>query len=156
MVAGALQRERGFTYIGVLVLVALMGIGLAAAGEVWQTMQKREKERELLFIGQEFRLALARYASHTPAKMRRAPLTLEELLQDPRHPGMQRYLRKIYVDPMTGSTEWGLVKGPAGEIYGVHSQSADEPLKKSNFARADRSFEGATKYSDWVFMQARN
>ena len=155
MVAGAFQRERGFTYIGVLVLVALVGIGLAAAGQVWHTAAKREKERELLFIGQEFRTALNRYAKHTPGKEKRAPMSLEELLRDPRHPGIQRYLRKIYVDPMTGSTEWGLVKGPAGEIHGVHSLSTDAPLKKANFALADRRFEGATKYSDWVFMQAR-
>ena len=155
MVAGVFQRERGFTYIGVLVLVALMGIALASAGQVWHTALKREKERELLFIGQEFRLALHRYAKHTPAKERRAPMSLEELLQDPRHPDIRRYLRKIYVDPMTGGTEWGLVKGPAGEIQGVHSLSTDEPLKKANFALADRRFEGATKYSDWVFMQSR-
>jgi type II secretory pathway pseudopilin PulG len=155
MVAGSFQRERGFTYIGVLVLVALVGIGLTAAGQVWHTALKREKERELLFIGQEFRLALYRYAKHTPGKEKRAPLSLEELLRDPRHPGIQRYLRKIYVDPMTGSTEWGLVKGPAGEIHGVHSLSTDEPLKKANFALPDRSFEGAKQYSDWVFMQPR-
>lgn len=156
MVAVVFQRERGFTYIGVLVLVALMGIALAAAGQVWHTMQKREKERELLFIGQQFRLALFQYAKHTPDKARRAPMSLEELLQDPRYPGIQRYLRKMYVDPMTGSTEWGLLKGPAGEIHGVYSKSTEEPLKKSNFALPDRKFEGATKYSDWVFMQARN
>jgi type II secretory pathway pseudopilin PulG len=154
MVAGASQRERGFTYIGVLVLVALVGIGLAAAGQVWHTAAKREKERELLFIGQEFRLALYRYAKHTPGKEKRAPMSLEELLQDPRYPGIQRYLRKIYVDPMTGGTDWGLIKGAAGEIHGVHSLSTDEPLKKANFALADRRFEGAKKYSDWVFMQA--
>jgi type II secretory pathway pseudopilin PulG len=156
MVAGAFQRERGFTYIGVLVLVAMIGVALAAAGQVWHTAQQREMERELLFIGKQFRLALSRYARHTPDKTRRAPQTLEELLQDPRYPGIQRYLRKIYVDPMTGGTEWGLVKGPAGEIYGVHSLSDDEPLKKGNFSLADRNFEGSMKYSDWVFMQGRN
>jgi hypothetical protein len=32
----------------------------------------------------------------------------------------------------------------------------EEPMKKSNFNRAERQFEGMTKYSDWVFMRARN
>jgi type II secretory pathway pseudopilin PulG len=153
--SGALvfQREGGFTYIGVLVLVALMGLVLAAAGQDWHTLQQREKEQELLFIGKQFRLALNRYAKHTPGQAKRAPLHLEELLQDPRYPGIQRYLRKIYPDPMTGSTEWGLITGPNGEIYGVHSLSDDEPVKKSNFGFADRQFEGKMKYSDWVFMR---
>jgi type II secretory pathway pseudopilin PulG len=152
--ASVFRRERGFTYIGVLVLVALMGITLAAAGQVWHTLQQREKEQELLFIGHQFRLALNRYAHHTPGQAGRAPLNLEGLLRDPRHPGIQRYLRKIYLDPMTGSAEWGLITGPGGEIYGVHSLSGGEPLKKSNFGLADKPFEGKTKYSDWVFMQA--
>jgi hypothetical protein len=79
---------------------------------------------------------------------------LEDLLQDPRSPGIRRYLRKIYPDPMTGSAEWGLINGPNGEIYGVHSLSEQEPLKKSNFGVADRQFEGMKKYSEWVFMGA--
>jgi type II secretory pathway pseudopilin PulG len=148
-------HERGFTYIGVLVLVVVMGLTLAAAGQIWQTLQRREKEQELLFIGHQFRLALSRYVSHTPpGQARRYPMDMESLLQDPRYPGTQRYLRKIYSDPMTGKAEWGLITGPAGEIVGVHSLSDAEPLKKRNFERADKDFEGRTKYSDWVFMQA--
>jgi len=150
-----LRRHRGFTYIGMLVLVAIMGIALAGTAEVWHTVQQRAKERELLFIGHQFRLALDGYAKHTPKNASRAPRRLEELLQDPRTPSVQRFLRQIYVDPMTGAAEWGLVIGANGEIYGVHSLSKDEPLKKSNFALPDRQFEGATKYADWVFMGAR-
>jgi type II secretory pathway pseudopilin PulG len=149
-------RQAGFTYIGVLVLVAIMGAGLAAAGQVWHTVRQQEKERELLVIGHEFRLALDRYARHTPRNGSRAPVRLEELLQDPRTPGIQRYLRKIYVDPITGRPEWGLVSAANGEIHGVYSLSGEEPLKKANFSPADRQFEGKTKYSDWVFMRARN
>lgn len=156
MVEGPFPRQRGFTYIGVLVLVALVGIALAAGGQVWHTAQKRDKERELLFIGEQFRLALTRYARQTPGQALRAPLALDELLQDPRHPELQRYLRQMYIDPMTGTAEWGLVKGPGGEITGVHSLSGEEPLKKSGFSRADRNFEGSARYSDWVFTPARH
>ncbi|MDO9221090.1 MAG: type II secretion system protein [Thiobacillus sp.] len=148
------QDERGFTYIGVLVLVALMGIALAAVGQMWHTLQQREKEQELLFIGHQFRLALNRYDKLTPGQATRYPVALEDLLQDPRRPEIQRYLRQIYRDPMTGNAEWGLITGPDGEIYGVHSLSENEPVKKSNFGLADRQFEGRMKYSDWVFMHA--
>jgi type II secretory pathway pseudopilin PulG len=147
-----IRCESGFSYLILLAVVAAMGIVLATAGEVWYMALKREKEQELLFVGEQFRRAFNLYDLHTPGNARRNPLALEELLKDPRYPGIQRYLRKIYVDPITGSTRWGLIKGPDGEIFGVHSLSEDEPLKKSGFSLVDAKFEGRTKYSDWVFM----
>lgn len=147
-------RMRGFGYIGLLILVAMMSVALAGAGEVWHTAQQREKEQELLFAGGQFRRAIAQYYANTPGKARRYPLQLEELLKDPRHPGIRRYLRKIYLDPMTGKAEWGLVTGPGGEIYGVYSRSQDVPLKRAGFRLAEKDFEGRTKYSEWVFMPA--
>jgi len=145
---------RGFTYIGVLVLVAVMGLVLAAAGQVWHTVQRRDKEQELLFVGNQFRMALNQFYRNTPGKARRYPLSLEELIEDPRQPAKRRYLRKIYLDPITRSTKWGLISGPSGEIYGVHSLSEDEPLKQSHFKLADKAFEGKKKYADWVFMHS--
>ncbi|MBI5889586.1 MAG: type II secretion system protein [Nitrosomonadales bacterium] len=145
-------RVGGFTYIGLLLIVTIMGVGLVTTSEVWHTAQKREKERELLFIGNQFRQALNGYYEHTPGRERRYPLRLEDLLKDPRYQSTQRYLRKIFADPVGGGEKWGLVRGPDGEIYGVHSLSEDEPMKKSNFSLADRNFEGKTKYADWVFM----
>lgn len=145
---------RGFGYIGLLILVAMMSAALAGAGEVWHTAQQREKEQELLFAGGQLRRAIAQYYANTPGKARRYPLHLEELLKDPRHPGVRRYLRKIYLDPMTGKAEWGLVTGPGGEIYGVYSRSQDAPLKRAGFRLAEKDFEGRTKYSEWVFMPA--
>ena len=143
---------RGFGYIGLLILVAMMSVALAGAGEVWHTAQQREKEQELLFAGGQFRRAIAQYYANTPGKARRYPLHLEELLKDPRHPDTRRYLRKIYLDPMTGKAEWGLVTGPGGEIYGVYSRSEDAPLKRAGFRLVEKDFEGRTKYSEWVFM----
>lgn len=146
------RHARGFSYIGVLIMVAMMGLALAAAGEIWHTAGKREKEQELLFVGDQFRRAIRQFHANTPGKARRYPMHLEELLRDPRYPGTRRYLRRIYPDPMTGRAEWGLITGPAGEIFGVHSLSDETPLKQARFRLADRNLEGRAKYSDWVFM----
>jgi type II secretory pathway pseudopilin PulG len=144
-------RSRGFTYLTVLFIVAVLMGGLALVGEVWETVAKREKEADLLFVGNEYRKAIQRYVLKGQAQY---PRTLEDLLKDPRQPSTQRYLRKLYPDPMTGKNEWGLVKGPDGGIGGVYSLSEDKPLKVGGFKLRDASLEGAQKYSDWKFSYA--
>jgi type II secretory pathway pseudopilin PulG len=147
-------REKGFTYIALLILVAIIGVGLVTTGQVWITAMKREKEQQLLFIGGQFRHAITLYYKNSLGQSARFPMSLEDLLKDPRYLETRRYLRQIYPDPINNSLEWGLVKGPNGEIYGVYSLSQEEPFKKSNFSLADHAFEGKTQYSDWVFRIA--
>ncbi len=140
---------RGFAYIALLILIASMAVALAAVAEVWHTEVKRQKEEELLFVGSQIRNALAKYYASGGGGY---PTSLDDLIKDPRMPSTRRYLRKIYPDPITGDTKWGLLKGTGGEILGVYSLSDEEPIKKSNFDVADRMFEGKKKYSEWVFM----
>lgn len=140
-------RVRGFTYLGVLVLAAVMGAAAGAWVQLWHVAQTREKERELLFVGHQFRQALGSWQRRGQA----GPRQLEELLADPRTPTLQRHLRRIHVDPITGRAEWGLVKDEGGGIVAVHSLSRSAPLKKAGFAARDREFENATRYSEWVF-----
>lgn len=147
-------KEDGFTYLGMMIALIIMGLVQAALAEAWQAGAQREKEKELLFAGNQMRAALNLYYAHSPAKSLRHPLRLEDLLQDSRTPSHQRYLRKIYPDPITGKPEWGIIRGVGGEIYGVHSLSALRPLKQGDFARANKNFAGAQKYSEWVFMLA--
>lgn len=145
------MRERGFTYLTVLFIVAVLTAGLALVGEVWETAAKREKEAELLFIGNEYRKAITRYYL---AGKNQYPRSLEDLLKDPRQPGTVRYLRRAYLDPLTGKSEWGIVKAPDGGIAGVHSLSDQKPLKTGNFRLRDAGFEGAQTYADWKFVYA--
>ncbi|MBI2960738.1 MAG: type II secretion system protein [Betaproteobacteria bacterium] len=125
-----------------------MGIALTVVTEVWQTVQKRDREEELLFAGDQIRRALAMHFADTSTY----PHRLEDLLRDPAFPGVRRYLRKIYRDPMTGRAEWGLVKSVGDTIIGVHSLSDAQPFKKSGFSLDDRDFGRKKKYSDWVFV----
>ena len=146
------RRQRGFTYVALLLAIALHGAVLTLASSVWHTAQKRERERELLFIGGQFRDAIRAYAQGGPGTAGQLPRTLDDLLLDPRFPGTKRHLRRIFVDPMTWKTEWGLVKTPDGNaILGVYSLSQEAPLRKAHFGPAERGFERAATYSDWKF-----
>jgi type II secretory pathway pseudopilin PulG len=145
------EHERGFTYLWILLAVSILGASLGAAAESWATAQRREKERQLLFVGNEYRQAIGRYYEATPGPAKRFPPTLEALLKDPRHPGTMRHLRKLYLDPISGKDEWGLVEGVGGGIAGVYSLSEERPLKVANFSGDDRDFEGREKYAEWIF-----
>lgn len=112
------RAQRGFTYIALLLAVALIGVGLIATSEVWSQSRQREKERQLLFIGNQFRQAIGRYYERTPGAVKRYPEKLQDLLEDKRYLVTQRYLRKIFRDPMTGKTEWGIIPAPGGGIIG--------------------------------------
>lgn len=145
------MRSRGFTYLGVLYLVAVMGILLAILGQAWHTQVMRERETELLWVGDQYRKAIARFYGSSPGNAR-YPRELEELLKDPRRPDTQRYLRKVYADPMTGKAEWGIVKSVDGGIAGVYSLSEDKPFKTAGFRLENAEFEGREKYSEWQFV----
>jgi len=144
--------QAGFTYLGLMLIVAAMGAALAATAQVWATVVQREKELELLFIGDQFRRALSAYSGGARNANERTPRTLNDLLKDPRHPDNRRYLRQIYIDPMTGKREWGLQKDTKGGIVGIFSLSEAKPLKVASFAKRDRDFEGKTKYAQWIFL----
>jgi type II secretory pathway pseudopilin PulG len=143
----------GFTYIGVLLAVVFIGVGLAATGTVWQQTRQREKERELLFVGNQFRQALEGYYENPPQdKARKFPQKIEDLLQDDRRLEVRRYLRTIYRDPMTGSTEWGLLRDASQGIVGLYSLSGGEPLKTANFDPDDAALAGKRHYHEWRFI----
>ena len=105
----------------------------------------------MLFIGNQFKQAIALYYQRTPGTIKRYPQRLEDLLEDNRFVNLQRYLRKIYLDPITKTQEWGLVKAPDGGVMGIHSLSAEKTLKTANFDLFNLELENKTRYSDWQF-----
>ena len=142
--------QRGFTYIGLLAFIAILGIGLAATGVVFHQEAQREKEKQLLFAGDQIRDAISAYYRHSPGSGR-FPQALEDLLLDRRQPTTRRYLRRIYADPMTGRSDWELVRGPDGGIRGVHSRSTAKPLKIAGFPAEFQDFVDRKSYAEWEF-----
>jgi type II secretory pathway pseudopilin PulG len=152
MHSGKRAAQGGFVYIALLTGLTILGIGLGATSEVWTQTRQREKEQELLFVGNQFRQAITRFYLQSPPTARRFPVTLEELLEDLRTPDKpQRYLRQLYSDPMNRGAQWGELRLPSGQLVGVYSQSSETPLKVAGFALRDKDFADKDRYSDWVF-----
>jgi type II secretory pathway pseudopilin PulG len=148
-------RAGGFTYLGLLFAVALAGIALAGTGVLWQQESRREKEKELLFIGEQYRHAIGSYFDHSPGPDKQYPERLADLLLDRRFPNPVRHLRRLYRDPMTAEGEWELIL-QQGRISGVASKAKERPVKIAGFPAEEQDFEGATSYAEWRFISAGN
>mgnify|MGYP000583789399 CR=1 FL=1 len=163
--------NKGFIYIWALFAVALTGVLMAGIGQVWQTKLQREKEKELLFVGDQIRRAITSYYEGSAAGgagsggVKQFPESLEKLILDTRSPVKKRHLRKLYLDPMTNSLEWGLIPEPPPEkgssgiaarpkpgIIGVYSLSKKIPIKAKNFPLDYAKFAEAETYKDWQFV----
>lgn len=153
MRTGKRQKEQtGFTYLTILFAITVAGVVMANTGIDWSQDAQREKERELLFVGDQYRQAIALYYHRTPGIVKSFPAKLEDLISDNRFNPPQHYLRKLYRDPIMNQKQWGIVTAPEGGIMGVRSLSDATPIKTTNFGYEDQAFEGATKHSDWQFI----
>ena len=160
--------EAGYTLAIFVMIIAIMGIMMAAAVEIISFQAQREKEAELIFRGQQYVEGIRLYRK----KYGRYPMRMKELWEaDP------KVLRQKWTDPITGSDKWGIVfKGQEGQeltvpggggprptptrtpvferaregggekvgpIVGVHSLSTDTSIKV---------YEGRTQYDMWKFI----
>lgn len=139
------KGQKGFTFLGLMFVVALLLLTVNLASVVWSLVQQRENERQLLFVGRQLQQAIERHRSRVAGAGQPYPLRLDDLLQDPRSLTPQRDLRQVYVDPMTGSRDWGLIRVAGGGIVGVHSLSEKAPMRRSEFS-------DAKSYRDWRFV----
>jgi type II secretory pathway pseudopilin PulG len=147
------HHNAGFTYVGLIVLVAIIGIVTAATIKLGSLMQRRAAEEALLDVGAAFADALKSYANASTPGQRLTPATLEELLLDPRFPTPRRHLRQIYADPTTGQAKWGLLRGVDKiGIVAVYSLSTATPIKLANFDPRFIGFDNKQHLSDWKFV----
>ncbi|QDQ25658.1 type II secretion system protein [Chitinimonas arctica] len=146
-----MRRQHGFSYLVALFLVAILAVLTTRALENSRTAELREREAELLYVGQAYQAAIRAYYRNGSGSVR-YPATLEALLLDQRPLRPQRPLRRLYRDPILASQDWGLVRAPSGGIMGVYSRSLQAPQKTDGFPAALANFKGATQYRDWQFI----
>ena len=111
---------------GLLVAIAIMGIVMSMIMPTWRTWAKREKEAELIFRGEQYTRAIElfqrRFAGAYPTDM--------QTLVD------QRFLRKIYTDPMTKHGAFDILTqasvraapGQAQPVAGMPGVSQQQPF----------------------------
>lgn len=145
------KANAGFTYLGVLLLIAVSSMALAATGTLWSTSALRDRERQLLWVGGQYAQALRSYYRASPG-LAQYPQELADLLEDNRFPAPQRHIRRLYPDPIEMGEDWGLVRSIDGRITGIFSRSDATPRKTSGFDAQWSAFEGLEHYSDWQFV----
>lgn len=140
-------RERGLVMLTLLIALLLLSVALMGALDVWSLQRKREAEQQLMFVGNQYRIAIVRYYRAGRA----LPASIDDLLNDTRFPQPLHHLRRAYADPVTGQNDWVYLY-EAGRIAGLHSSSTDAPVKRSQFPRQFEDFEGQQTYAGWQFF----
>ena len=145
--------RRGVTLIELVVAITILLILTSAVLPIARTRIKRERERDLRHDLWEMRDAIDRYkdaadrgAFQIKLGSEGYPPDLETLVNGVDVQGKKvRFLRRIPVDPMTGTTEWGLRSmqdDPNSTSWG--GQNVFDVFSKSE----DTALDG-TKYSEW-------
>lgn len=107
--------------VGLLVAIGVMGVVMTLVLPYWRVFAKREKEAELIFRGEQYIRAIELYQRQFPGAY---PNDLGALVE-------QRFLRRLYADPVTGGTFEVLTQGT---VSLTPTQGSPSPDLQSAFA----------------------
>ncbi len=147
------EREQGFTLLELVVASIILSVLTMMAVPLLRVTVKREREKELRQALWEMRDAIDHYkdsadrgAFQTKVDAQNYPPDLETLVKGVDVQGKKiRFLRRIPIDPMTKTTEWGLRSmqdDPDSDSWG--GQNVFDVYTKSQGEGLD-----GTKYKDW-------
>ena len=151
---------RGFTFIELLVVSAILLVLASAAMPLAKVTMQRQREAELRRSLREIRTAIDKFkdavdtgqigSTDIRAGSEGYPPDLETLVEGVSAAGdasgrKLKFLRKVPIDPMTSSTEWGMRSyqdRPDSRSWG--GQNIYDVYTKSEGVALD-----GTKYKDW-------
>src|SRR6185295_5514711 len=132
------RDERGFAMLLVFLMAALIAVSLYNEIPRVSFESQRAKEQLLIERGEQYKRAIQVFVKAN----KKYPSSIQELESFNNH----RYLRKQYIDPMTGKKEWRLVHiGPGG----VFTDSlVNKPKDKDKDKKSDGSTTTTQNYID--------
>jgi general secretion pathway protein G len=152
--------ERGYTFIELVIVTAILMILASAVMPLAQVTSQRQREAELRRSLREMRTAIDKFkdavdtgqigSTDIRAGSEGYPPDLETLVEGVSAAGdasgrKLKFLRKVPIDPMTNSTEWGMRSyqdRPDSRSWG--GQNIYDVYTKSEGVALD-----GTKYKDW-------
>lgn len=96
--AASCPSEQGYVLAAVIIMLAVMMMLLAVAMPKVREDIRRDQELEAMHRGKQYSRAIQIYYR----KLRHYPPNIDALLDT----NLQRYLRKRYLDPLTGKDDW--------------------------------------------------
>jgi general secretion pathway protein G len=153
-------REKGFTFVELLVVCTILMVLAAAVMPLARVTVQRQREVELRRALREMRTAIDKFKDAAdaggiapfdiPAGSENYPKSLEVLVEGVTKAGdatgvKLKFLRRIPIDPMTKSNEWGMraygdrpdsTAWGGGNVFDVYTKSDGKALD-------------GTKYKDW-------
>jgi hypothetical protein len=111
--SGCRRRERGYALLLVVFLTAMLLVGAMAVGPNILTEGRREREKEMIWRGNEYVRGIKLYYRKTG----KFPTSLDDLTKP--KTGL-RFMRQAYKDPMNNEDgSWRLIYvGPMGQLIG--------------------------------------
>ena len=155
-----MRAERGYSFIELLVVTAIIFILASVVMPLAQVTSQRQREVELRAALRQMRTAIDRFkdavdqgripATEVTPGSEGYPRDLETLvdgvsIQGDASGAKLKFLRRVPIDPMTNSTDWGLrayQDRPDSNSWG--GQNVFDVYTKSTATALD-----GTKYRDW-------
>jgi type II secretory pathway pseudopilin PulG len=114
--------ERGVAFLILMMILTILLISLTAALPDIYTQGQREREKELIFRGNEYARAIMLYHR----QFNRFPTSVKDLLKKTNG---YRFLRHAYRDPMTRSGQWRFIHANAAGVV-LDSKTLKPPSVK--------------------------
>ena len=147
---------RGFTLVELILTITILAIIVGMAIPLARNSIKRQKEQDLRYALRDMRVAIDKFKAASDAGQIQNtldgggyPAKLQDLVDGVPQVGAVdkklKFLRRVPIDPMTNTTEWGMRSyqdDPKNKSWG--GQNVFDVYTKSDGTALD-----GTKYSDW-------